>query len=137
MFTSRLKYVGFVASRRLHSDAAKKSVEFCMSLLKQHDFDHYLAGLLVPSDLRELYFSVRAFNVEIALIKDQARGNSMAGKIRFQWWKDYFDKLFSQHSDILPEHPVGQALAEATKRHRLSRSWLERSLQARWMVLCD
>lgn len=131
MFTSRLSRAGIVASRSIHSNPAKSSINFCMSLLKQHDFDSYLAGLLVHRDFRDLYFSVRAFNVEIALIKDQARGNNLAGKIRYQWWKDFFDNIYSQNSDRSPDHPVGRALVESSKRHRLSRSWLERSLQAR------
>lgn len=108
---------------------------YCVDLVKKHDFDSFLCGLLVPKASRAAYFAVKAFNVEIALVKDQTHGNLLAGKIRFQWWRDLLDEIY-KGGDISPasmigKQPVAQALSEHVPRHDLSQRWFLRSLDAR------
>ncbi len=104
-----------------------------MELVKKCDYENYLVGLLFPRNCRQAYFAVRAFNVEIAMIKDQIPRNTFhAGRIRFQFWNDTLDDIYSK--DLKPkslQHPVAQALSEAVISKELTRRWFERSLEAR------
>ncbi|GAB5031962.1 nadh dehydrogenase complex assembly factor 6 [Nannochloropsis oceanica] len=102
--------------------------EYCVELVKQHDFDAYLCGLLVPTPSRRAFFALRAFNVETALIKDVARGNALPGQMRMQWWREVIGAIYQDKS---PAHPVARALAEAVQAHNLTRRWLDRLLEAR------
>jgi hypothetical protein len=60
----------------------KKAVDNCISLVKQHDFDNYLIGILLPVKLRGPFFAVRAYHVELALIKEQSRKNVLTGTLQ-------------------------------------------------------
>ncbi len=119
----------------LASTNATKSDDYCVELVKKHDFDSYLSGLLVPQTARAAYFAVKAFNVEIAMIKDQTHGNAMAGRIRFQWWRDVLDEIYKGGSGKAPpmvnSTPVAHALAIHIHTHNLTARWFERSLDAR------
>jgi hypothetical protein len=65
----------------------------------------------MPSSSRQAYFALRAFNVEIASIKDASRSmgrsradtdnddfvtgdSSMASRLRMQWWKDGIAEIY-------------------------------------------
>ena len=109
---------------------------YCIDLVKKCDFDAYLSGLLVPQSSRAAYFAVRAFNVEIAMIKDQTHGNLLAGRMRFQWWRDLLDEIYKGGSGVggpsmVANNPVAQALAAHIHIHDLTARWFERSLDAR------
>ena len=117
------------------SSSLRASEEYCANLVRQSDFENYLAGLLVPKKNRGAYFAVRAFNVELATIKDQMHGNAVAGRIRFQWWRDVIDGIFENGDGNklveLSKHPVPHALAHYSRACGFSKHWLERSLEAR------
>lgn len=106
---------------------------YCVEIVRKHDYESFLSGLLIPKEYRSAYFAINAFNVEIATIKDQIpRNNTLAGKIRFQFWKDvlhqiYFDKKLSPSIN----QPVAQALEYYILKHNLTLRWFERSLEAR------
>eukprot|EP00956_Cyclotella_meneghiniana_P026699 scaffold58370_cov21-Cyclotella_meneghiniana.AAC.3 len=78
----------------------------------------------MPSSSRQAYFALRAFNVEIASIKDTSRSmgrsrsranhqadnddefltdnndSSLASRLRMQWWKDGIAEVYeSKHND--------------------------------------
>lgn len=59
--------------------------DYCREHTKNFEYDSYLSGLLLPLEQRPAYFAIRAFNIEIANIKDNVRGNAAAGRVRFQW----------------------------------------------------
>lgn len=108
--------------------------KYCMDLVKQHDFDNYLVGLLVPSQHRSAFFAIRAFNVEIATIKDQANNNVMAGRIRFQYWRDILDDIYSGKdfsSSTAMNQPVVYALYKHINELNLTSRWFQRSIEAR------
>ncbi len=109
------------------SDPARYG-EYCVELVKQHDFDAYLCGLLVPTASRRAFFALRAFNVETAMIKDVARGNALPAQMRMQWWREVVGAIYKGKS---PAHPVARALGEAVQCHNLTRRWLDRVLEAR------
>lgn len=54
-------------TKRQHRDDHKH----CVELVQSRDLDGYLCGLLMPSTAaRDAYFAIRAFNVEVASVKD-------------------------------------------------------------------
>ena len=116
------------------SSSSASSQQYCLDLVKKHDFDSYVAGLLLPAAARNSYFAIRSFNAEIAMIRDNTHGNAMAGRIRFQWWRDLLQEIYhGQHggASMVATSPVAQALSEAVHKHDLSERWFERSLDAR------
>lgn len=117
--------------RCVSTDAA---LQHCVELVKKHDFDSYLAGLLVPREKRGAFFSIKAFNVETAMIKDQVRNNIIAGKMRFNWWMTAVESI-NIEEDIIPAdvllQPVAQSLIASLKEKTVNKSWFHRSLESR------
>ena len=127
------------SQQRFSSESQDAANLYCIDLVKQHDYDNYLAGLLFPKSGRDAFFAIRAFNVELAVIKDQAKNNALAGRIRFQWWRELLDRVYATANpeDILEQQqqqqPVAKALAFSIKNHNLTARWFERSLEARYV----
>lgn len=61
-------------SRQLSTDTKyqqRDDHKHCVELVQSRDLDGYLCGLLMPSaSARDAYFAIRAFNVEVASVKD-------------------------------------------------------------------
>lgn len=55
---------------------AKSDHNFCVDLVKTRDKDGYLCGLLQSHEMKEAYFALRAFNVELASVKDNSNLSS-------------------------------------------------------------
>ncbi len=103
-----------------------------MEAVKKHDFESYVAGLLIPSAFRPVYFVIRAFNVEIASIRDQVPRNTLhAGRIRFQYWRDVLDKSFAGNKQLSNSHPIANLLPVYIEQCGLSKRWFERCLESR------
>jgi len=131
--------------RRITSNVSGTS-EYCRDLVKKYDFHNYLIGLLLPKQFRAGYFAIRSFNIEIATIKDQTKSNHMAARIRFQWWKDIIEEIYTtkernnkgdnveiKKGDLksYSNQPVAQELASIIHEHSISRKWFDRSIDAR------
>ena len=108
-------YSGVVGSR-FHSSGdigkklQRKDFEYCVNLVQNRDRESYLCGLLMPQKSRRSYFAVRAFNVELASIKEgslnrqavpgddsfepMVGGASMALQFRAQWWRDAIGQIY-------------------------------------------
>lgn len=122
------------------STSSYDSNKYCIDMVKKFDHENYLVGLLFPQKFRNAYFAVRAFNIEIAQIKDQVSRNTFhAGKIRFQFWRDLLNSIHT-NSDVHQQHPAANALKCAIKDNNLTLRWFERSLDARhvqyWSTHC-
>lgn len=109
----------------------------------------------MPSHARKSYFAVRAFNVEIASIKDgierrrEGQGSSLALRMRMQWWREALGHLYpndappasqaepsplgflSNTAESCWHNPVVSALHYAIEESNLTRRFLERLLDAR------
>lgn len=133
----------WVPLRSLYSSGAgSRSIDeidgYCFDLVKRHDYESFLSGLLVPKKYRGVYFALRAFNVEIATIKDQVpRSQFQAGRIRFQFWKDVLSQIYSDQQCVAPSinHPIAKALEYYIPRYNLTSRWFERSVEARFVQL--
>jgi NADH dehydrogenase [ubiquinone] 1 alpha subcomplex assembly factor 6 len=139
--TQQHRFFGSSSSPTLSESSA---IDYCVSLVKTHDFDSYLAGLLVPKTCRHSFFAVRAFHVELALIKDQARRNALTGRVRFQFWRDVLAQTFSNDSSIaldpqettqLLKTPVARALQYFANDYRPVARYFGRALDARCVLL--
>jgi phytoene/squalene synthetase len=131
---------GLRFSSYLSGDINGSDHAYCMDLVKKSDFDNYLCGLIWPKHLRPAYFAVRAYNVEIATIKDQIaeNNNMLAGRMRFQWWRDGLEQMeLSGDGDAAAEHEHEHPVLAQLRRLRsqahggLNPRWLSRSLEAR------
>ena len=104
-------------TKQQHKDDHKH----CVELVQSRDLDGYLCGLLMPSTAaRDAYFAVRAFNVEVASVKDggglgrrrprseasvssvDAGGDmgemdaTLASRLRMQWWRDAVAEMYEE-----------------------------------------
>jgi NADH dehydrogenase [ubiquinone] 1 alpha subcomplex assembly factor 6 len=54
----------------------------------------------MPSPVQKSYFAIRAFNVELASVKDSnlqrtGEGSSLALLLRIQWWRDALEEIYT------------------------------------------
>ena len=77
--------------------------------------------------MQKAAFALRAFNVETARAMDVA-SDPKIGLMRLFWWQEAIDNIFANK---LIEHPTAQALASVISEHKISKSWLKRSVEAR------
>ncbi|KAH6781467.1 Terpenoid synthases superfamily protein [Perilla frutescens var. frutescens] len=109
------------------SSGARAAFSYCVQQVRSYDYHHYLCLLELPQNMRKSAFAIRAFNVETARAMDVA-SDPRIGLMRLLWWQEAIDKIFSNK---LIEHPVAQALASVVSEHKVSKSWLKRSVEAR------
>ena len=89
------------------------NAEYCADVVRQADRDRYLATLFAPAQHRDALFSLYAFNVEIAQVRDKARG-PMPGEIRLQWWREV---LAGERQGEAAAHPIAAALMDTLRRY--------------------
>ncbi len=106
-----------------------------MDLVRRRDYEGYLCTLLLPGPIREAAFSLRAFNVEIAGIREAVREQAL-GKMRLQFWIDAVEAIFEDET-LVPQQPVAVALLAAVKRHGLSKKLLLKLIESRRRSLSD
>lgn len=146
------------SAKEVGCDNSKEDQKYCVQLVEKRDREGYLCGLLVPKRAQRSYFAIRAFNAELASIKDgsslRRRGGggiqqgetaaTLAVQMRMQWWRDavgtiYGDDPRNTSSDptlanlsISCWHsPVVRALHRAVKENNLTRRFLERLIESR------
>jgi len=132
------------------------SVVHCNLVLTKHPASPLasVCGLLMPSRARKSFFAVRAYNVELASVKDASEqrrasgetGSSLGLRMRMQWWRDALGQLYDDvpaESEPSPQgflahsaeacwhNPVVRALYVAIEEKELTRRFLERLLDAR------
>lgn len=107
-----LKVVDISKSRKLiDNKTAKESLDHCIALTKSRDFANYVAALLLPPVVQPTVFALLAFNVELAVVRDQIKRNTgTAGIYRLQFWKDTVETIYGSNIGPLPRQPVAIAL---------------------------
>nr|XP_054918641.1 NADH dehydrogenase (ubiquinone) complex I, assembly factor 6-like isoform X3 [Dermacentor andersoni] len=106
---------------------------YCMDQVKQYDYENYLCSLLLPAGLRRSAFAIRAFNVELAQIRDIV-SRADIGLMRIRFWKDAVERVYKGNP---PEHPVAQELSMMIQSKQLSRHWISRMIESRESILSD
>ncbi|KAG9447184.1 hypothetical protein H6P81_013312 [Aristolochia fimbriata] len=104
---------------------------YCVQQVRTYDYHPYLCLLHLPPTMRKAAFALRAFNVETARAMDVV-SNPMTGIGRLLWWQEAIDKIFSKKK---VEHPTAQVLSAIISEHKISKSWLKKSVEARWHPL--
>ena len=110
-----------------------EDIKYCVNLVKEHDYENYLVGSLLPQKYRDVYFSVRAYHVEISVLRENVKGNTLTGKMRMKWWKSSIDDLYSK--ETIPTDPVQRALQPCIKKYNLTKRYFERVIDSRYFDL--
>jgi hypothetical protein len=140
---------GLDQGHTLTTQASPKQLTLRRSLLL------VVCGLLMPPGATKAYFAIRAFNVELASVKDshnlrrreqpgqQESSSSVALQMRMQWWRDALKEIYEDEMSVAADpilrnlsvscwhNPVVRALAQAHQQCDLTRRFLERLIDAR------
>lgn len=86
-----------------------------------------MCSLLFPEAVRRSAVALRAFNVELAQIKDSVSQKTI-GLMRLQFWKSAVEDIYR---DDPPVQPVSAELWRAVRKHTLTRRWMLRIISER------
>eukprot|EP00040_Diaphanoeca_grandis_P025751 m.143129 g.143129 ORF g.143129 m.143129 type:complete len:365 (+) comp30292_c0_seq1:370-1464(+) len=111
---------------QLHA-LTQNDVAYCLELVRKQDHSNYLCTLLLDSSIRDAAFTIRAFNVEVAQIRDSTR-EKLTGKMRYQFWRDGIDMAFAGTPS---KHPVTVNLAHMLQKHNLPQGFFHEMINAR------
>ena len=120
---------------------AKNDHQYCMNLVKERDYENgYLCGLLLPAPAQAIHFAIRAWNVELASIKDTSKTvlryhqdntdtdhdpfanrpapppSIFALQLRMQWWRNALAVVFSDPSSSSSPPPPPTATTTTEDR---------------------
>ncbi|XP_022241269.1 NADH dehydrogenase (ubiquinone) complex I, assembly factor 6-like isoform X2 [Limulus polyphemus] len=95
--------------------------------MRKCDYENYLATLLLPQESRSAAMVIRAFNTEIAQVKDMV-STTHAGAMRIQFWKDTLEQTFQGQP---PQQPIALELARILKYQKLTKVWFQRMVDSR------
>lgn len=109
------------------SSSLRTAFSHCVQQVRSYDYHHFLCLLELPPIMRKVAFALRAFNVETSRAMDVA-SDPRIGLMRLLWWQEVIDKIYDRKSI---EHPTAQALSSVILEHKINKSWLKRSVQAR------
>ncbi|KAI9277037.1 isoprenoid synthase domain-containing protein [Phascolomyces articulosus] len=126
------------ATTRYHSTVTPEknlpmALKYCADSVRQRDYEGFLCVAFYPKHLRNVEYAIRAFNVELASIRESV-SNPNTGKMRMQFWKDTIDKIYKGNP---PQQPIALALDAALKQSKLSSLWFKRIINERITNLDD
>ncbi|XP_016147951.1 NADH dehydrogenase (ubiquinone) complex I, assembly factor 6-like [Sinocyclocheilus grahami] len=107
--------------------------QFCIDIVRKRDYEGFLCSLLFPEAVRRSALALRAFNVELAQIKDSVSQKTI-GLMRMQFWKSAVEDIYR---DDHPAQPVSAELWRAVRKHTLTRRWMLRIISEREKDLED
>ncbi|XP_078473644.1 NADH dehydrogenase (ubiquinone) complex I, assembly factor 6-like isoform X1 [Lampetra planeri] len=110
------------------------SEAMCLGSVRQRDYEGFLCSLLVPSHARPAVIALRAFNVELAQIREAVTDTAL-GRMRVQFWRDAVEEIYSAGPP--PAQPIAVELQKAVKKHKLTKRWLLRIVDERERNLSD
>lgn len=107
--------------------------KYCLELVRSRDYDGFVSSLLLPEEARRSSLALRAFNVELAQVKDSVSQKTI-GLMRMQFWKTAIEEIYR---DEPPNQPVSAELWRAVRKHCLTKRWLLRIITEREKDLDD
>ena len=102
-------------------------------MVRSGDRDRFLCAMFAPAQHREALFSLYAFNLEIARIRESV-SEPLIGQMRLQWWRDALSSMIQGKT---PHHPVAEALAETRSTYHLTSSYFDSLLESREADMTD
>uniref|UniRef100_A0A3P8RY82 NADH dehydrogenase (ubiquinone) complex I, assembly factor 6 n=1 Tax=Amphiprion percula TaxID=161767 RepID=A0A3P8RY82_AMPPE len=109
------------------------SEKYCLDLVRSRDYEGFMSSLLLPLEARRSSLALRAFNVELAQVKDSVSQKTI-GLMRMQFWKAAIEEIYR---DEPPNQPVSMELWRAVRTHDLTKRWLLRIVTEREKDLDD
>ncbi|KAJ3098563.1 hypothetical protein HDU96_011046, partial [Phlyctochytrium bullatum] len=134
--------------------AVRAAFHHCRDVVRASDWESFMASLFLPPFAMHASWALRAFNVEVATVRDHIRGGgsgagTLPGKMRMQFWRDGVAELYKVgfcvvlmgglRSELtlcdgqgrVGEHPVLVALAATLERAELSQTWFRKIINER------
>ncbi|KAJ3201814.1 hypothetical protein HDU67_001045 [Dinochytrium kinnereticum] len=81
--------------------AVAAAFKHCQEAVRTGDWENYMASLFLPPFPRHATWAIRAFNVEVASIRDHIKGPGSAGgtipgRMRIQFWRDAIADMYKE-----------------------------------------
>lgn len=102
--------------------------QYCISQAMQHDRERFLSAMLAPVPVRRALVALIAWNLEIAKVGEIA-SDEMIGLIRYQWWRDALEEIYS--GKPARQHAIVLELAEAIAVYALPKEPFMEVISAR------
>lgn len=85
-------------------------------LNRQGDYEGYVCSLLIQNPVtRRFVIALRTLNLELSLVRDQAKSNATA-ELRFAFWRQCIDRSFERdHSVLGTSESVGRELNQVSE----------------------
>lgn len=96
--------------------------------LKKADPDRFRTALLSEVQGRDDLMLLYAFHYELSKVPD-VTSEPMLGQIRYQWWRDAVDEIYTGHP--VRRHEISTPLAEMLQRTEVPRFWIDRLIDGR------
>ncbi|XP_013926085.1 PREDICTED: NADH dehydrogenase (ubiquinone) complex I, assembly factor 6-like [Thamnophis sirtalis] len=106
---------------------------YCLDLLRKRDYEGFLCALLLPAESRASVLALRAFNVELAQIRDSVTEKTI-GLMRIEFWRKAVEDIYQ---DNPPQQPVAIELWKAVRRQNLTKRWFMNIIDQREKNLDD
>ncbi|XP_069477488.1 NADH dehydrogenase (ubiquinone) complex I, assembly factor 6 isoform X3 [Ambystoma mexicanum] len=113
--------------------SAGQNEGYCLQLVRLRDHEGFLCSLLLPPESRSSALALKAFNVELAQVKDLVSQKNI-GLMRMQFWRTAVEDMYH---DNPPHQPIAMELWKAIKKHKLTKSWFMRIIDEREKNLDD
>lgn len=130
-----------ITMRHSSSSSKGKYRDHCIEIVQKRDREGYLCTLLLPEAARRSCFAIRAFNAEIASVKDSSLSTSGDGtvglstRMRMAFWREALDDVYSNEKKDRQgryhSHPILSELTHAVCEKNITRRLLENLLDAR------
>ncbi|MGN6765659.1 MAG: phytoene/squalene synthase family protein [Rhizobiaceae bacterium] len=105
--------------------------EETVRIVREGDRDRYLSVLFAAEAKRPALFTLYAFNVEVARVRDLIH-EPMPGEIRLQWWRD---AILGEAQAV--GNPVAEALIRTIREYELPPAAFDNMIEARLFDLYD
>ncbi len=96
--------------------------------LKKADPDRYRAALMADAQGRADLLILYAFHYELSKVPD-VTSEPMVGQIRYQWWRDAVDEIYTGKE--VRRHEISTPLAEMLRRTDVPRFWIDKLIDGR------
>ncbi|XP_069076600.1 NADH dehydrogenase (ubiquinone) complex I, assembly factor 6 isoform X1 [Pleurodeles waltl] len=117
----------------IQTGSAGQDEAYCLQLVRTRDHEGFLCSLLLPPESRSSALALKAFNVELAQVKDIVSQKNI-GLMRMQFWRTAVEDIYH---DNPPHQPVAMQLWKAVKQHNLTKRWFTRIIDEREKNLDD
>eukprot|EP01090_Pellita_catalonica_P012006 TRINITY_DN2511_c0_g1_i2.p1 TRINITY_DN2511_c0_g1~~TRINITY_DN2511_c0_g1_i2.p1 ORF type:complete len:309 (-),score=20.26 TRINITY_DN2511_c0_g1_i2:38-964(-) len=115
--------------RRKVCYSKKESTLYCRDLVRRTDYEHFLCNFFLPKEVRLDNLVLRAFNSEVASIREKSEDLSTGG-FKLDWWRKAIAGCYNGTVEP-PAQPIMQLLHRTIQTHNLTHTWFKKILAAR------